>query len=242
MYYVARTVVVLFRSIQNLESVCLTYVDLKHVEKFFRENILKHEYVESFIQFVRFCCRFCESEPTMSDKQMYLECIDCILRENWIWLRFNEMENYEIINFVFDEFQKLRLFNTNSCQTWIKEIPDIYDDDSCKQQQEQLQLHLREGNELLDDDDDAGMEKLSSRNDKEDKQSDIDEENMAKEEENRVKQIVRVEAYKKAIFISKLIEAQIDKAAEFEFESVRRSDSLLLIVSIFVYYFTLCLD
>lgn len=235
-YYLARTVVVLFELIQNLETMCLTYVDLKHVEKFIKENLLKQEYVESFIDFVGVCCRYCESRETTTilEKQSYLECIDCILREKWIWLRLNEMENYGIVNFVFDEFRKLRLFNTNSCQRWIKEIRDIYNvDDGCKLRKTQKE----QPPERNDDDDSAAaeIEEFSSSADNNklrDDESEIDEEKMVQNEEMRVDEKVREAVYKKAIFIGKLIEAQIDMAYEFEFESVRRSDSLLFFVSI----------
>ncbi|KAL5284302.1 HTT family protein [Megaselia abdita] len=203
-YYLARTVVELFHTIQNMESMCLAYVDLRHVEKFVRENILKQEYLESFIEFVRLLCGKGSERKSLLDNQMYLECIDCILRENSIWMRFNEMENYEIVNFVFDEFRKLRLFNTMSCQRWIKEIRDIYDDDDddgCKRNTKKQKQTDR--NKLVDDDE--------------------------KGNEERLKQKIRVGTYRKAIFIGKLIEAQIDMASEFECESLRRSDTFILL-------------
>lgn len=229
-FYVARAVVVLLRTIQNLESMCLTYVDLKHVEKFVRENLLKQEYVESFIDFVGVCCKCCGEGVTILEKQMYLECIDCILREKWIWLRLNETENYRIVKFVFDEFQKLRLFNTNSCQRWIKEIGEIYNvDDGCKLRKTQSRRDVH------DDDAAAEIEELSSTTDNNklrDEEPEIDDEKMALNEEKRVKQRIREASYKKAVFIGKLIEAQIDMAYEFELESVRKSDSLIFFVSI----------
>lgn len=193
-YYLARAVSVLFHTIENLETMCLIYVDLKHVEKFMTENIFKPKYVESFIDFVGVCCREMSAAAVMVvDHQMYLECIDCILQAKWIWLKFNEMENYEIVNFVFDEFQKLRLFNTSSCQKWIQKIPDMFCDSDAK---------------VLDCKEEASKTKEAGRD----------------------KQILRAQAYIKAIFIAKLIEAQIDTASEFE--SVYQNGSYVLFVSI----------
>lgn len=254
-FYLARTVVVLFNTIESLEAMCITYVDLKHTEKFIRENILKQEYVESFIDFVGVCCRAgaaCSAcTETLFDYQTYLECIDCILRENRIWLKFNEMENYGIVNFVFDAFKKLRLFNTNSCQTWIKEIRDIYnvddDDDggSCKQQKQQCQIQQHELPKKDVDDDIESEESLSTidNNKVEDKKSEVDDEEEADDTAAmRIKINVRVETYRKAVFIGKLIEAQIDVASEFEFECVYGNGSFMLYVSsidVIIYLFLL---
>lgn len=239
-YHLARVIVVLFQLIQKLETVCLTFVDLKLVEKFIKENLLTNEYVESFTGFLVICCRFCESEEDVIIKGMLLECIDCILRQKWIWLRLNEMENYGIVNFVFDEFQKLHLFNTHSCQRWIKEIRDIYNvDDGCKvrethrHHQQPLPYRVQKDDA---DDADTEIEQLSSSvdiNKLSCDESEIDEEKMVQDDEQRVKQRVRAEAHKRAILIGKLIETEFDIAYEFEYESIRKSDGLLFFVSNF---------
>lgn len=95
-----QSVIEMFKSFELLEENCLIFVEMKFIEKFVRDNLLKPNNYDVFIKFLKINIQFSEyliknDENINSIKlsECFL-CMEVILRERNIWNEINQTEKY----------------------------------------------------------------------------------------------------------------------------------------------------
>lgn len=87
--------------IDKLEHTCLTFIELKSIEKYFKQNILKEEMLETIVTFGAICIRYAanaldrwEMELTDYDIEIALKCADLVLKQKLLWNVINGSEKF----------------------------------------------------------------------------------------------------------------------------------------------------
>lgn len=85
--------------IEKLEHTCLAFIELKLIEKYFKQNILKEEMFESFLDFGAICMLYAanvlQQEHIMRyDIEISLKCADMILKSKLLWNGINNSEQF----------------------------------------------------------------------------------------------------------------------------------------------------
>lgn len=137
--YAMAAVIQLLNDIEHLETICLAYVDAPLIEKYFKENLLKPDNYELFINFATACMQYANYMMTdnknvsitndhddngnsivhinTSDVDICFNCADAILKQKYLWIELNDVDKFQssvelILNVVHVTTRKLGA-NTN---------------------------------------------------------------------------------------------------------------------------------
>lgn len=131
-------VIQLLNDIEHLETICLAYVDAQLVEKYFKENLLKPDSYELFINFATACMQYVDYmisgmenfttandhdnngnsfAVNTSDMDICFNCADAIFKQKYLWIELNHVDKFQsnvklIINVVHATTRTL-VANTN---------------------------------------------------------------------------------------------------------------------------------
>lgn len=133
-------VIQLLSDVEHLETTCLAYVDAPLVEKYFKENLLKPDNYELFINFATACMQYADYMMTentnasnatndhddngnsvihsvTSDVDICFNCADAIFKQRYLWNELNDADKFQsnvelILNVVYNTTRTL-VANTN---------------------------------------------------------------------------------------------------------------------------------
>lgn len=95
-----KSVIEMFKSFELLVENCLIFVEMKFIEKFIKDNLLKMNNYDVFIKFFKITIQFSEhllkNDENINSIKL-IECFMCmevILRERNIWNEINQTEKY----------------------------------------------------------------------------------------------------------------------------------------------------
>lgn len=96
---VVKALISFLEHIDKLEHTCLAFIELKLIEKYFKQNILKEEMFEVFVIFGTICMLFAanvlERKNIMRyDIEISLKCADLILKQKLLWNVINQSEAF----------------------------------------------------------------------------------------------------------------------------------------------------
>lgn len=95
-----KSVIAMFKSFELLEENCLIFVEMKFIEKFIKDNLLKQNNYDVFIKFLKITIQFSEylikNDENINSIKLSecFMCMEVILRERNIWNEINQTEKY----------------------------------------------------------------------------------------------------------------------------------------------------
>lgn len=95
-----QSVIEMFKSFELLEENCLIFVEMKFIEKFIKDNLLKQNNYDVFIKFLKITIQFSEylikNDENINSIKLNecFMCMEVILRERNIWNEINQTEKY----------------------------------------------------------------------------------------------------------------------------------------------------
>lgn len=93
------SVIMLMKSINIIENVCLIYIEAKFIEKFIKENLLKITSYELYIKFATLCLVFGQfllqnDNVNTNLFSISIKCANEILKQKYLWIELNHMDKY----------------------------------------------------------------------------------------------------------------------------------------------------
>lgn len=110
---------ILMDNLCDIEQVCLRYIEVRFVEKYFKENLLKPSQYELFINFATACMNYAEltqikdfivnnnncfvaaggvpgiPSAKVANVFSYFQCTDSIIKQKHLWMELNQTEKYK---------------------------------------------------------------------------------------------------------------------------------------------------
>lgn len=139
---VMRAVITLLDGLAQLENICIMFIEARVIEKCFKENLLKVESYELFIEFATLCSAFGKClahnrKRNTCEFDTVVQCVNLILRQQSIWMELNDAKKYVkniklILNVVYSICNEImeksclidKIKNLDACTTFAE---------SCKQ-------------------------------------------------------------------------------------------------------------
>ncbi|XP_050316699.1 uncharacterized protein LOC126750928 isoform X2 [Bactrocera neohumeralis] len=100
-FYLCASVVTLLEHVKKVEDTALLYIESRFIDKFVREQLLRHEHVATLLGFLNWCCLQAQQllqrqEEQKCQQQQFtlalLQCIAALLQQRFIWMELNQME------------------------------------------------------------------------------------------------------------------------------------------------------
>ncbi|XP_054081814.1 uncharacterized protein LOC105217216 isoform X1 [Zeugodacus cucurbitae] len=101
-FYLCDSVATLLEQVKKVEDTALLYIESRFIDKFVREQLLRHEHVATLLGFLDWCCWQAQQllqqqqEQQCQQQQQYtlalLQCIAALLQQRFIWTELNQME------------------------------------------------------------------------------------------------------------------------------------------------------
>ncbi|XP_049306307.1 uncharacterized protein LOC105226425 isoform X2 [Bactrocera dorsalis] len=100
-FYLCASVATLLEHVKKVEDTALLYIESRFIDKFVREQLLRHEHVATLLGFLNWCCLQAQQllqrqEEQKCQQQQFtlalLQCIAALLQQRFIWTELNQME------------------------------------------------------------------------------------------------------------------------------------------------------
>ncbi|KAJ6637731.1 Huntingtin [Pseudolycoriella hygida] len=126
--------------VDELEHTCLAFIELKSIEKFFKQNILKEEMFETFVKFATICTLYVDhvlehESIARHDIEISLRCADLILRQKLLWNVINSSDVFskhiELVINVLYKTVNINFGNTKLMSRFEIESMDINRTSDC---------------------------------------------------------------------------------------------------------------
>ncbi|XP_053680458.1 huntingtin [Anopheles nili] len=93
----AECVVCFLEYLNRLEHLCLFHIEGRFIERFVKEHLLKSNFFEPLLTFGSVCARAALQEPSVNVTriELYLRCIETILRQRYLWNELNQNDRYQ---------------------------------------------------------------------------------------------------------------------------------------------------
>lgn len=96
---IAKALIRFLERIDQLEHTCLAFIELKLIEKYFKQNILKEEMFAAFINVGTICMLYAANvsnrdDLMKNDIEISLKCVDLILQQKLLWNVMNNSEEF----------------------------------------------------------------------------------------------------------------------------------------------------
>lgn len=153
--YIRNAIIILMENIDNIENICLIYIESKFIDKFIKDNLLKQKYNELFIAFSTLCTMYVDhllmvqnhdnthdghnndNDINFIEIDTSLKCIDSILTQKFIWIELNQSDKYinniQIhLKFIYNILNNVLLTNTNFQNKYKNPMLSINNDNTTK--------------------------------------------------------------------------------------------------------------
>lgn len=136
---IVRALISFLENVDKLEQTCLTFIELKLIEKYFKQNLLKEEMFEAFVYLGTICLLYAadllqQPNATKYDIEISFKCADLILKDKLLWNVINKSENskhleiyvdvlYKTVNIIFGNTKLMNKFEIEHLD--INEASDL---------------------------------------------------------------------------------------------------------------------
>lgn len=108
---IVKALIAFLENVQKLKQTCLTFIELKLIEKYFKQNLVKEEMFEPLVNFGTICLLYAtnllqQQNVTRYDIEISFKCADLILKEKLLWNVINNMENSKHLEIFVDVLYK----------------------------------------------------------------------------------------------------------------------------------------
>lgn len=96
---IVKALIAFLECLDKLEHTCLTFIELKLIEKYFKQNLLKEEMFETLVKFGTICLLHVANllanvHMTRYDIEISFKCADLIFKNKCLWTTINNSEKY----------------------------------------------------------------------------------------------------------------------------------------------------
>ncbi|XP_069961794.1 uncharacterized protein htt isoform X2 [Bactrocera oleae] len=100
-FYLCDSVATLLEHVKKVEDTALLYIESRFIDKFVREQLLRHEHMATLLGFLNWCCLQAQQllqrqQEQQCQQQQFtlalLQCIAALLQQRFVWMELNQME------------------------------------------------------------------------------------------------------------------------------------------------------